>query len=174
MKIVFSTIILLVLLAANIAAQTEKCDLTLKDAPNLLNIRLEMSPQETQEAFGGKLKVKVKKEGTFFQNYIDKKPPSFLPNVRAVYLRFFDRKLYQIEIFYQPQTERRTLAEFTEQLSAQLNLPANLWTTEYGKASLVCADFSLVADNVLNPRVQLTDEAIRARFDAAQESKKRK
>ena len=174
MKNVLPTIILFVLLAANVAGQTEKCDLTLKDASSLLNLRLEMSPQETQAAFSGKLKIKVKKEGTFFQNYIDKKPPPFLPDVRAIYLRFFDGKLYQIEIFYEPQNQRRTLAEFTDQLSARLNLPANLWTTEYGKASLDCTDFSLTADNVLNSRLELTDEPLRAGFEAAQERKKKK
>jgi hypothetical protein len=172
MKIIFFTIILLVLAAPN-AAQTEKCNLPLDAAPNLLNLKLGMSPKQTRDVFSGKLKIKVKKEGSFFQNYIDKKPPPFLENVRALYLRFFETKLYQIEIFYEPQTSKQTLAEFINRLSSQLNLP-NLWTIEYGKAALNCIDFSLAADNVLNPRVELTDEAIRARFEAAQESKKKK
>ncbi len=174
MKIIFLTIILFVSTASNAAAQTEKCDLPLNAAPVLLNLKLGMSPTETRAAFGGKLKVKVKKEGTFFQNYIDKKPPPFLQGVRALYLRFFERKLYQIEIFYEPQNKLQTLSEFISQLSSQLNLPPNLWTTQYGKAAINCTDFSIVADNVLNPRVELTDEAIRARFEAAQESKKKK
>ncbi len=133
-----------------------------------------MSPPEARAVFGGKLKIKVKKEGTFFQNYIEQNPPPFLAGVRALYLRFFDGKLYQIEIFYQTQNPKQTLAEFTERLSAQLNLPSNLWTTQFNKAALACSEFSLAADNVLNPRVELTDEAIRARFEAAQEGKKKK
>lgn len=165
MKIIFFVIILLV---SSASAQTENCNLPMTDAPALLGLRLGMSPPEVKSVFGGKLKIKVKKEGTFFQNYIDKKPPSFLPNVRAVYLRFFDAKLYQIEIFYKPQTERQTLTEFVGRLDTKLNLP-NLWTSEYGVAQLNCGTFSIIADNVLNPRVQLTDEAIRARFEAAQE-----
>ncbi len=163
MKIAFFLIFLFV---SNAAAQTQNCDLAITDAPALLGLRLGMSPPEVKSVFGGKLKVKVKKEGTFFQNYIDKNPPPFLPNVRALYLRFFDAKLYQIEIFYKPQTERQTLAEFVERLDTKLNIP-NLWTSEYGIATLNCNNFSIIADNVLNPRVQLTDEAIRARFEAA-------
>ncbi|MEO8072382.1 MAG: hypothetical protein ABI686_03955 [Acidobacteriota bacterium] len=164
MKIVFLIIFLFV---SNASAQLQNCNLPITDAPTLLGLRLGMSPKEAKNVFGGKLKIKVKKEGTFFQNYIDKKPPSFLPNVRAVYLRFFEAKLYQIEVFYNPQTERKTLAEFVERLDKKLNIP-NLWTSEYGIATLNCNDFSIIADNVLNPRVQLTDEVIRTRFEAAQ------
>lgn len=164
MKIVF---LLILLFVSNASAQSQNCNLPITDAPTLLGLRLGMSPPKVKSVFGGKLKIKVKKEGTFFQNYIDKKPPSFLPNVRAVYLRFFDAKLYQIEIFYVPQTERQTLDEFVRQLDVKLNLP-NVWTSEYGIATLNCNNFSIIADNVLNPRLQLTDEAIRTRFEAAQ------
>ena len=174
MKIIFLTIILLVLIKATVTAQTENCNLSLQNAPTLLNLKLGLSPTETRAVFGGKLKIKIKKEGTFFQNYIDKKPPPFLENVRALYLRFFERKLYQIEIFYEPQNKPRPLPEFISQLSAQLNLPPNLWTIRYDKAALDCTDFSLAADNVLNPRFELTDKAVRARFQTAQESKKKK
>ncbi|MGI8641014.1 MAG: hypothetical protein ACR2MG_13855 [Pyrinomonadaceae bacterium] len=171
MKTIFLIIVMLVSSASKAAAQIEKCTPALSNAPTLLNLRLGMSPKEARNVFGGKLKIKVKKEGSFFQNYIEKKPPPFLPNIRALYLRFFEAKLYQIEIFYELQNQKTTLEEFTDQLSAQLNLPPNLWTTEYGKAKLDCTVFSLVADNVLNPRVELTDEIIRARFEAAQANK---
>lgn len=165
MKTIFLIIILLV---SSASAQTENCNLAIADAPTLLGLRLGMSPNEAKNAFGGKLKIKVKKKGTFFQNYIDKKSPPFLPDVRALYLRFFEAKLYQIEIFYKPQLKNQTLAEFTERLDTRLNLPPDLWINEYGQATLNCDSFSLVADTVLNPRVQLTDEAIRARFDESQ------
>lgn len=165
MKIILLTIILLV---SSASAQTGNCSLEIVDAPTLLRLRLGMSPDEAKSIFGGKLKIKVKKEGTFFQNYIDKKSPPFLPDVRALYLRFFEAKLYQIEIFYKPQIKNQTLAEFIERLDTRLNLPPDLWTNEYGQATLNCNTFSLVADNVLNPRIELTDEAIRARFEESQ------
>lgn len=166
MKIVFLIIILLV---SSTSAQTQTCNLTIADTPTLLGLRLGMSPKQARSIFGGKLKIKVKREGTFFENYIDKNPPPFLPNVRALYLRFFEAKLYQIEIFYKPQSETQTLAEFTDRLDLRLNLPPDLWTNEYGQATLNCNTFSLVADNVLNPRVELTDETIRARFQASKD-----
>ena len=165
MKIAFFLIFLFI---PNVAVQTRNCDSAITDAPSLLGLRLGMSPQEARNVFGGKLKIKVKKEGTFFQNYIEKKPPPFLPNVRALYLRFYERKLYQIEIFYAPQSERRTLEEFTAELSNKYNLPPDLWAQKYGTAEINCTAFSLVADNVLNPRIQLTDEPIRTRFEASQ------
>ncbi len=165
MKITFFLIFLFI---SNVTAQTRNCDSAISDAPTLLGLRLGMSPQETRDVFGGNLKIKVKKEGTFFQNYIEKKPPPFLPNVRALYLRFFERKLYQIEIFYALQTKRQTLEEFTAGLSNKYNLSPDLWAKKYGTAEINCTAFSLVADNVLNPRIQLTDESIRARFEASQ------
>ncbi len=157
--------------AVNCTAQ-ETCRLELTDAPTLFGLQLEMSPTQVKSIFGKDLKLKIKREGSFFQNFIEKKPPHFLSGVRALYLRFFDAKLYQIEIFYEPENKRRTLEEFLSQLSAELNLPPNLWNTKYGTSELHCADFSLVADNVLNPRVELTDETIRARFEAAQKKQK--
>ena len=89
--------------------------------------------------------------------------------MRALYLRFFDGKLFQIEIFYESlATATPTLSDFTAQLSAQTNLASSLWTSEQNRAVIVCDGFSIVADNVLNPRVELTDEAARVLFDAAQ------
>lgn len=108
-----------------------------------------------------------------FQNFIDKPPPAFLPNVRALYLRFFDRKLYQIEIFYEDRNEQQTAAQFVDVLSKDFNLPQQLWANKYEKYKLNCNGFSLVADKVLNPHVELTDEATRARFEEDQKSKKR-
>ncbi len=172
---IFLTFCLFILFASNAQAQqTEKCGLELSDAPVLLGLRLGMSPKDARNVFDNKLKIKIKKEGTFFQNYIEKKPPVFLQGIRAVYLRFFDAKLYQIEIFYEPQNQTPTLEDFINRFSAQMNLSPNLWTEEYGKKTLNCAEFSLAADNVLNPRVELTDEILRARFEASQKVKDNK
>ncbi|MBA3633826.1 MAG: hypothetical protein H0W58_13630 [Acidobacteria bacterium] len=168
---VFLLLLILLNFIINCAAQEKACRLESADAPTLFGLRLEMTPTQVKSIFGKDLKLKIKREGSFFQNFIEKEPPRFLPGVRALYLRFFDTKLYQIEIFYEPENKRRTLEEFLSQLSAELNLPPNLWVTKYGISELKCADFSLVADNVLNPRVELTDESIRARFEAAQKNK---
>ncbi len=155
-------------------AAQETCGLRLTDSPTFFGLRLEMTPAQVKSVFGKSLKLKVKREGTFFQNFIKKPPPAFLPNVRALYLRFFDRKLYQIEVFYESKIEKQTLEEFVNDLSANLNLPKNLWETVNGKSKLDCAGFSLVADNVLNPRTELTDEAARLRFEESQKQKNKK
>jgi len=167
---------LLLLFAMPCAAQST-CGLGLKDAPEFFGLRLGMSPLQVRSVFGKALKVKIKKEGTFFQNFIEKPPPQFLSGVRALYLRFFDRRLYQIEIFYEDKGSRQTLAGFTGVLTANLKLPEVLWEeTAAGRRQLKCAEFTLVADNVLNPRVELTDEITRAQVEELrlQESEKKK
>jgi hypothetical protein len=137
-----------------------------------------MTPTEVKSVFDKSLKLKIRKEGSFFQNFITKPPPMFLSGVRALYLRFFDYKLYQIEIFYEAGNrnagiERQTLAEFVRVLLADKNLPDAFRENENDALELKCAGFSLVADNVLNPRIELTDEATRARFEESERRKKR-
>lgn len=143
-------------------AAQEICDLP--NAP-LLGLRLGMSPEQARGVFGRDLKVKVKKKGqrTFFQNFIAKPAPDSLRGVRAIYLRFLDGGLYQIEIFYENPADAQTLENFTGNFSAQTNLPA--WKIENGRAEIICGEFSIVADRVLNPRIELTDETIRARVE---------
>jgi hypothetical protein len=155
-------LILLFLLSSVAGAAQEQCVSASKASLALHKLRLEMSPAEVQNALGRELKIKVKKTGerTFFQNFIKKPSPPTLPNVRALYLRFFDGKLYQIEIFYENQSDAQTLESFTEYLSATMNLPL-AWQTKQGRSEIKCPQFSLVADNVLNPRIEITDEEIR-------------
>lgn len=171
MKTICLKIFLILLLPLGTAAQTENCRLTPAEAPILHNFRLGMTPAEARAASGGKLKIKIKREGSFFQNYIEEKPPIFLESVRALFLRFYDGKLFQIEIFYQSPNSTVALPDFLAQNSAKLNLPFEFWTIERGKSKINCAGFSLAADVVLNPHLELTDEALKNRFDAAQKNK---
>lgn len=147
-------------------AAQEICNLAVKDAPTLQNVRLGMTPEEAQTAFGRALKIKIKKKGlrVFFQNYIEKPAPPVLSGVRALYLRFFDNRLYQIEVFYENKPEIKTVEDFQNYLETTLKLP-DLWQDVRGRQTINCADFSIVADKILNPRVELTDETTRARAD---------
>jgi hypothetical protein len=147
-------------------AAQETCSLTLKDAPTLQNLRLGMPPEEVQTVFGRALKIKIKKKGwrVFFQNYIENPAPPVLSGVRALYLRFFEGRLYQIEIFYENRPEIKTIEDFENYLETTLKLP-DLWRDERGRQTIRCVDFSLFADKILNPRVELTDETTRARAD---------
>ena len=165
------TISMLPVCAAFGTAQTT-CDLASKTAPLLLALPIGASPERTQAIFGKDLKIKIKKRGerTFFQNYIKKPAPDSLRGVRALYLRFFDHRLYQIEIFYEPRVDLPTLAKIVETLSPQLDLPAADWQVKDNRARIKCGEISLVTDYILNPRIELTDETVRA---AVEQSRKK-
>ena len=135
--------------------------------PVLLGLRLEMSPEQAQSVFGGDLKIsfKTKDEKTIFENYINKSAPPRLAGVRALYLRFFDRRLYQIEVFYEERSDRATLESFVAALSADLQIPPELWKNERGRSEIICPGFSLVAHKTLNPRIELTNETARKQVE---------
>jgi len=167
--------LLLLLFVAPCAAQ-EMCDLRLKNSPMLFGLKLEMSPEEVQSIFGRDLKIKIKKKGkrVFFQNFIEKPAPNSLSGVRALYLRFFDRRLYQIEIFYEDKPGWKTLGDFTNDLSTKLNFPVSAWQIENGKAKVNCGELTIVADKILNPRIEITNETIRAKVEAIEAEKSKK
>lgn len=168
MKIICSLFLLTIVFIFPLAAQDAvACAAKLADAPALLNLKLKMSPVEAQRVFGKDLKISNKNKGeyTFFQNYIDKSPPGSLANVRALYLRFYDGSLYQIEVFYQNRDLKPTLEDFINSESARLNIPISAWKIENGIVRLKCSEFSLVTDDILNPRVELTDEIARAQVE---------
>jgi hypothetical protein len=175
MKHAFRSLFLL-LFAASCAAQTnDVCNLNLNEAPALFNLRLGMSPEDVQAAFGRDLKIKIKKNRNrvFFQNFVKEPAPQILSSVRALYLRFFDRKLYDIEIFYEDKPEIKTAEDFTRYLSATLKLP-DLWQDERNKQTINCADFSIFADKILNPRVELVDRATTVKAEEFLEKQKKK
>jgi len=173
-KYIVSFLFFLFSTTAIVAAQ-ETCELESKSAPLLLNLQIGMSPEQARSVFGRDLKIKIKKNGerTFFQNYIKQPAPNSLRGVRALYLRFFDRRLYQIEIFYEPQPNLKTLEDIAAALSSQLNFPAADWKIENNRAETVCGETSLVADHILNPRVELTDETVRAKVEVSREKDKK-
>ena len=163
----------LVFAVACVAAQ-ETCELASKRAPLLLNLQIGMSPEQARNVFGKDLKIKFKKKGerTFFQNFIKNPAPAPLNGVRALYLRFFDGKLYQIEIFYENQQNFNSIEEVINALSAQLNLPVSDWEIKFNRAEISCGEISLVADYILNPRIEITNEAIRAEIEELRKKKK--
>jgi hypothetical protein len=155
-----------------LAAAQESCGLTA--SPALLGLRLNMSPEQAQSVFGRDLKISVKNnsERTIFENFIENKPPASLSGVRALYLRFIDRRIYQIEVFYEEMPAVKTLQDFTASLAARLNFPVSEWEYEENRAVINCGGFTLVAHKTLNPRVELTDEAARAKVEAIRQEKK--
>lgn len=161
-----SLLIILTLFACNAAAQIE-CDLRTKPAALFFNLQVGFSPAEAQNLIGKSLKIKIKKRGerTIFQNFIKKSAPENLRGVRALYLRFFDLKLYQIEIFYEPRLDLKSLEAVKNELSKQFNVDVSEWQTKNNRTRIECGGVSISADNVLNPRIELTDETIRAQVE---------
>lgn len=170
----FLRVFIFLLLFAPCVAQ-EPCGLKLNQSPAVQGLRLEMPPEQVRSILGLKVKVSKKTgEGVFFQNFIKDAPPASLKGVRAIYLRFFNRKLYQIEIFYESRFDIKTVEQFTASLSKNLNLPASAWQNVKGRQEIKCDGFTIIADNVLNPRVELTDDLGLAAFEKAQADKKAK
>lgn len=168
-----SCLVFFFLVPAVAAAAQEMCELASKTAPILLNLQIGMSPEQARAIFGRDLKIKVKKHGerTFFQNFIKKSPPASLNGVRALYLRFFDGELYQIEIFYEARRNFDSLEAITNSLAAQLSFPIADWQIDNNRARIKCNEISLVADNILNPRIELTNETIQAEIEELRKKK---
>jgi len=172
-----SALILSVILSLNaISKAQESCKASLSDAPVLFGLKLGMSLAQAQAVLGARLKIKPMKigEGSFFQNFIDRPAPSNLSGVRALFLRFFEHKLYQIEVFYEDRNEWKTLGDFTSSLSANLNLAANAWNTRNGVATISCGEFILTADKILNAHIELTDDASLTQFKKSRPQKSAK
>ena len=169
MKFLF-TAILGLLLAASFSAQ-EKCRLNLPESPTLQNLKLGMSETEARNVLGIKVKADDEGQSTFFQNYIKKKAKGKLIGTRALYLRFYNARLYQIEFFYEENYRWPDLENLLDDYSARQNFARDLWNLEYGYATAECDGFSLAADYILNPRIQLTDDTI-AEIVAAERAEK--
>jgi hypothetical protein len=169
------SVIISVLLFAIISNAQQKCELTLTQAPTLQNLKLEMSPSEANNALGKSLKVKVKPQGqqTFFKNYINKKAKGNLTGIRAIFLRFYEGKLYQIELFYEQDYRWQNLEDLLKDYSARNDFPVNFWQTEYGYASANCTGFSLNADYILNPHIQITNDATAEIVEVEREEKEK-
>ena len=156
------------------SAAQDACGTNLRDAPALLGLRLGMPVAEVQSVFGRDLKVKVKTKGarSFFQNYPNEPAKGALAGVGALYLRFDEGLLYQIEVFYADGGKFATLGNLTSNFAAANNFPASLWRTRFGKAEIDCGNYSVRADAILNPHLEITDETVRARVEAAQKKQK--
>lgn len=158
MRFVLSILALLIF-SVNLVAQ-EKCELNVSQSPSLQNLKLGMSPNEASQAIGLKFKIKADGQRSFFQNYINKKAKGKLTGIRALFLRFYNNELYQIEIFYEDDFRWQSLENLTKDYSSNQNFPNEFWEIEYGYAKAVCQNFTLDADFILNPHIQITNDAI--------------
>lgn len=153
-------ICVLVILSLSASAQAN-CSLTLSSNV-FLNLQPGMKVVEVNQRLGRSVQIKIKNNDDyrFFQNYIDRQPPPNLSGVRALYLRFFEKKLYQIEIFYEENKFPSDLKSFIETISNQLTLPVSGWKITHRQAVLKCGENSLKIDYQLNPRIELTQDTV--------------
>ena len=159
-------LIFLLIFSASAFAQ-ENCNEIQQTSDDLLNLRLGMTADEVNQKLGKSLNIKIKNDNDFrfFQNYIGKKTPKNLSGIRAIYLRFFKKKLYQIEIFYEENKYPSEIKEFVEVVSNKLSLPVDDWKFANKQAVLKCGEASLKIDYQLNPRIELTDETAKQEVD---------
>lgn len=168
MKYFYPKIALIFLLAFSFSVRAqENCTSIQQTGDILLNLQLGMTVEEVSNKLGNNLGIKTKKKGDyrFFQNYINKKPPNNLIGVRAFYLRFFEKKLYQAEIFYEENKYPSDIKNFAEIISTQLNLPVADWKFAHRQSVFRCGEVSITADYQLNPRIELTNEPIKKQVD---------
>ena len=125
-----------------------------------------MSFEEVQSKLTPAIKVKPKKngQGTIFESFVEREPPVQLSEIQAFWLRLFNNKVYQIEIFYKDSERPPKLEDFVNQLTGDLNVPPGAWTIRNGRAELHCGEFRLNADAVLNRHIELTDHAAYTAF----------
>ena len=149
-----------VIVSFAVSAQ-ENCS-SIPNSNIFLNLQLGMNVTEVNQRLGRSVQIKIKNNDDyrFFQNYIDRQPPVNLGGVRAFYLRFFEKKLYQIEVFYEENKFPSDLKSFTEIISTELTLPLSGWKFAHRQALLSCDEHSLKIDYQLNPRIELTDETV--------------
>lgn len=159
MRHILPTLLVIFAAAAGLAAQTAECALGVDAAPALRGLRLGMSPAEAGRATGLGVGVGKDGSGTYFKNYIKRRAKGRMRGTRAVYLRFYKNRLFEIEFFLEPEEGRPTLAGFVREYSDRHGLDPDIWRIEHGYAGAVCAGFTLEADQILNPHIQLTDTA---------------
>lgn len=146
-----------------------QCTLAASDAPALVTVRLGMSPSQVNSALKGALKVKVKGDGHYslFKSYLKKgKAKGVLTGARAFYLRFYEQRLYQVEIFYHEESHWTDLDAFVRDYSSTSGFDFENFQFKNGYAKAECEGFSVNADYVLNPHIELTDEVVREKVES--------
>ena len=166
-------LIILTLSILFVSSSTLAQECTLTEPPPLLNLRLGMTVSEVNAVTGKDLKVKVKPDGerSFFKNWIKKEAKGTLTGMRAIYLRFYDGRLYQIELFYREDHRWQDIDALLADYSVESGFSRDLWRVENGFAKAKCQGFSLEADRVLGAHIQITDDAVLAAVEALRENK---
>ena len=171
MRFISILLVLLIVLTGDSSAQ---CDLVIEDSPKMVGLRLGMTAAEVNAALGGAAKVKVKTDGqySYFKSYLKKgKSKGVLTGARAFYVRFYNKRLYQVEIFYHRDYRWNSLESLISDYSSESGFPFEYWKTKHGYATAKCDSFTVKADYILNPHLEISNEAV---VDAIEKEKKKK
>lgn len=139
-------------------------------SPRLVNIKLGMTASEANTALGGAAKAKIKDDGkhSFFKNYLKiGKAKGRLAGARAFYMRFYERRVYQTEIFYHSGYRWNDLESFVRDYSNENGFAFENFVFKNGYAKAECVGFSIQADYILNPHIEITDETVVEKMETA-------
>ena len=152
-------LLLFVLFAGQLFAE---CKATLGEKPTIEGLRLGMSASQVNEVIRGVGKVKIKKDGhySFFKTKLKNKKRGRFVGLRSIFLRFYDKQLYQIEFFFHENRYSNEVGQFVSKFSKENAFPADIFTIEHGYAVAQCVGFSLRADTKLNPHITMTEDAV--------------
>lgn len=126
-----------------------------------------MTPDEVNAVLSGAARVKVKKDSryTFFKNYLKNNAKGVLSGARAFYIRFYERRVYQIELFYNRGYRWQELKTFVGDYSNSAGIALENFEFKNGYATAECVGFTIKADYILNPHIEITDDVVKERVN---------
>lgn len=131
----------------------EECNLTLKDAPVIRNLRLGMTRDDADKIIPNDRRINYVNSPTI-TSYPFLTSAAGFENVDKITARFSDDKLNALEIAYSTDGVKwENAQEFARNLSGNLKLPLNSWRFSGRKqdvGEIRCREFSLEIDSTLN------------------------
>lgn len=141
-----------------------ECKLQLPDSPSLANIRLGMTVDQANAALGGKPKLKSKGERrTNYFRFKQGKAKGPISGAKAFWVRFYQGRVYSVEIFY--HSGYGDLEGLIETYASRNGFDVSLFETKHGYSRAKCDGFSVKADLILNPHLELIDTNIKELLD---------
>ncbi|MDH3493259.1 MAG: hypothetical protein OEM82_06885 [Acidobacteriota bacterium] len=136
-----------------------ECTVTTGESPKLVNLRLGMSPEEVNAALGGASTVKVKKDTryTHYRRFKKGKAKGQLAGVKTFWIRFFEKRVYSIEVFFHEYGNFQDVEYLAKRYSAAHDFAYENFEVKYGYARAECEGFSVKADYILDPHIEISD-----------------
>lgn len=141
---------LIVLCLLFCGAAIGQCDLTLKDAPAIRGLKFGMSGDQVIATIGKPLKTLDPDANNWAYNPgMQLTDVKGLDGITLLSLSFYNGKLFNITVDYNPQITWKDAREFSQAISPSLKLPTNGWKFDdmnSRRAEMVCKEFNIVID----------------------------